>query len=797
MPLGGHTDDGYARLPFDESRSFPAKLHGGALTFIDVDRATADWDQVLSYLQYLPPAVIARTPTVLFRWPEAAAQDSSTLQKASDATADLLAMRHLHPRIGLVQFRVGHAPRITWSGAPMGLNRNDAADLQRARRVELAAFLHWGNAVLRPSSYHYLLPSGHHARTFVRVAEALRGDPRAASALATWLYHGLHRELSTTCVVDTGTLSPIVAELRGAARRARLPVGRDLAIDAYPVSRYEYLRTLRSAEQSWVLAIQSVDSSGGLGARMLSVLKQTVGDQFRLEMLVSRGTAPEATGVPLEEVREGQAPWLSLHDLLDPPVDASEHACTACREEATARIVRIDPLSMSAMALPAPVRIVPSITDGRRNRKLWEGYEQALDQCGGLTPGRSNAISLSGPTHTRAMTVTLDGDAHQVFFEPSFLLDRPTEDRRKLLAERLDELKNPRASRRDAEAARIAEAAHDCTSAPIDVAVFDCEEHDLIETFDRDQIYRDLIEAAGGGSPVIATHDPKGHVDDIAAVGGNALPDEPDHVTVFAFGARTGVSLQRMFLDARDRWPRAAIAGVVLHAHPSDRRYWDGIRNTFKDDTGRSQLLALWLTHLPRRSPIYEEQEFLRSLGRDQVPNHLVSLYERRAQGEDPQPFWGPPSTPLRPTSYYGEKLSPPAVLLALGSAIHFERIVQRRAGTPDWTVFDLPRVFRSYFDGVIQAAVLRWLEPAECWWGDGPADAIQLLQELEHRTKDLVDWKTLLPELLLAAAQSKMPRTAAEFLVGRVDEQDRAAFTDDEWQWVELGRFVCEQNLA
>jgi hypothetical protein len=70
--------------------------------------------------------------------------------------------------------------------------------------------------------------------------------------------------------------------------------------------------------------------------------------------------------------------------------------------------------------------------------------------------------------------------------------------------------------------------------------------------------------------------------------------------------------------------------------------------------------------------------------------------------------------------------------------------------------MIDLPRTFRSFFDGLIHAAVLRWSRPGECWWGDRPRDCTQLIYEMRHQMSE--DWELILPELLLAGLQGKFP---------------------------------------
>ena len=67
------------------------------------------------------------------------------------------------------------------------------------------------------------------------------------------------------------------------------------------------------------------------------------------------------------------------------------------------------------------------------------------------------------------------------------------------------------------------------------------------------------------------------------------------------------------------------------------------------------------------------------------------------------------------------------------------------------------------------------------------------LIGELQGRFPE--DWKLLLPELLLAAAQGKVPDNGVDFLLNQADSQLEA----DEWDadvldYVDLGRVLAER---
>lgn len=651
--------------------------------------------------------------------------------------------------------------------------------LQRARAAELRAFLDWGGAVLRPKGYHYVLPSGHHSRTFIRVAEALRADARAPRAIATWLFHGIHPDRQTSVVLDTGSLTPLVSELNLAAEQAGKRLAATMMLDSYPMSRFEYRRLLGPAEDTWVLGVLSVSSTGTLRQKLQTTLVETVGtNSYRLETLVTRHAPEESRIVVTDADGAGvHAPWVSLHDSSDVPLlPDSEQGCRACEAEASARLVRIDPTNMAAMVLPQPIRIVPQVVDGHRNRTLWETYEE-------IDPEASTAHSFHGPTGTRRNAPRLDGDANQVFFEPGAILAKGGGD---VLVRRLAALKDGlrRAGREDKTPRLISQATRWCVETRPDVVIVDQDERDLFASpatqrpaFETSwaEVQARLTRIFDGAEPQYVFHDSNADGLEATFVDINGAPSRPPatRVAIVALGARTGVTLQRMFLDTRAHWGQGVeIVGVVVHAHPRDLRTWESIRNTFKDHHGRAKLVALWLACIPRRSPIAEEIRLLKLLDDASLSDDTRQHVALRIRHELPATLWSSEEHRLRPTSYFGEGLTAPRVLLAVGSAVQAARQEARTPGNPDWVVFDLPTIFRSYFDGLIHSSVLRWLEPSECWWGDREQDCVHLLQEVEKRSRQDRDWGLLLPELLLAAAQNKIPWAGAQHLLARAEQE-------------------------
>ena len=261
------------------------------------------------------------------------------------------------------------------------------------------------------------------------------------------------------------------------------------------------------------------------------------------------------------------------------------------------------------------------------------------------------------------------------------------------------------------------------------------------------------------------------------------------------------------------------VGGIVLHARPEDLREWSVLNNAF------TRLEALWLTPLPLSSPFEAERELLELAPEAAESRPLLAQRRQYLGGTDPRwehrttdspvdpyaIYWGMPlSTPdgtwvgrdkpkLRPGSRFGDRVRVTTTFAAVGAAMQWARLKAAPKTAPVWQLFEMPAILRSYFDPPIVAAILRWLEPHEAWWGDRDGDASNVLAETLARATD-ADRKLLLPEFLLAAALGKIPHRGREWL--RVEashavwsaehsqEHDEGAepWTDDELEPVRLG---------
>ena len=671
MPFSGvpwARQDAYARLPFDPTKTTGTGLHAGGITFLDLPKTGRSVSTIAGYVDGVPAWLVARSVAVLIRWVEL----GESAQPAADLISNRLASRGIHVPVGLIPFEIGNEPSIRWDSKTQTVFQGDAkgdreADwLNRCRRVELASFLQWGGAVWRPSGYHYRLPSGRHSRTFVRLADAFM-DIRAAPALATWLYHHVAVGEAMALILDSGTLGPLATELRAAAEGTGGSVSPIIGIDSYPPSVLGLQqRIMKMTDGLPTLGIVSVSDTGSLASQLASVLESPGSGVTSaiVEQIVARGL-PEAMSFDPSSPGTVRDPWVSLSN---PGGDPSDPPCEACRDPGAARLVQVDPRSMSAMVLPEPELLVPDLTDARRNSSLWEAYQGEIEPAIGE---RQSWVGLAGPTGTRiAVDSESDLEDTGVFFEPANLALRLD-----LVGRRLVELTDFAVRRtNDPEKTQVIEA-RKAVGDDARVVVLDMAERQLFrESEDWEVLKSQLRPFLSQEATIFAFSGSDGHLG-IEKIEGTEEPQEPRSVLVVALGLRTGVTLHRMFLAARERWPKAEHRGLVFHAHPHDDRVWASARNTFTDHRGIAHLLALWLSYVPRWSPFTEELEFLRA-----IPEELVTgmakrtLTQRRAsleeQGGPSTPFWGPAEQKLRNGSFLGEDLGGPATAAAVGAAL-------------------------------------------------------------------------------------------------------------------------------
>ncbi len=785
----------------------------GGVFFLDMDVEAIEWETVKAVLRRTPPAtlsdasqVIVRSPRLRWRasnepislagrdWPPTVDEVASSVESA---LAD-----HGLPAVAVGAVEMPVAADAQTSTAVSG------EVLARCRAVELDALLRSGNAIWRPTKYHYRLPSGHHTGTFVRIADVFR-DHRAAPALASWLHGSLSQNIAM--VADSGTLMPIVQHLdhvlRLAAIATREFAPRGIAavetLDSYPISRFEYLERFSAFEGLSVLALLSVSSTGRTYRMLRDTLQETTGEHWRAECLVSRGS-DQAQSVPSHVAQGRQAPWLALGEMQ--PIFDGPDSCAECQRVDRARVVEIDPRSFAAMVLPQPTRIMPDIQEGGRNASLFEAYQSHSPTADQVSTGNpcSGVCLTAAEVGPVASSPVLRLPNQGVSFSIEVLLGDPATTR-DLVERRISEL--DALPDRDRDREEIADALQAVRDGQPTAAVCGREQLPIFRPVGGDdEAAKDQVLAiAQSVCPTVESV----FVDDELNAASSCASSQASLLLVVP-GVRSGATLQQLVVRVQDACRELGtppeMHGLAIHAHPADRQTWRALRNTFRGRSGAARLLALWLTYLPRTSPFYDEFRVLSQVqdqwlqgsidGTEALWRERLAWLEPDADAAEPQPspFWSPARQQLRLTSFYGN-LDDRHVLVAVGAAMQSALLRRVDQEVPEWVRFDLPNAFRSYFDGILHASILRWTAPARAWWGADGNECEALIGELRGRFED--DWRFLLPELLLAASQGKIPQAGVDALLVEARMQlVSGSWPPDVLRFVELGRILVEKLM-
>lgn len=821
--------DAYLRL-----RSVGPPIAGGAsstpgpLVFVDVepDQSSDDSERsayLLKRLTEAPPGFFLQASIVLFRWPEHegdeavapppeadsadAEQASASLAAQIDAIRELLQTRFARmPHIGIVRFKVGERPTITWSRERRPVEDDDSL-LKRARNAEIQALLGWGNAVWEPRDYHYVLPSGEHSSAFVRLADSFR-QPRDPSALATWLFQHLVDELAV--IVDSATLLPLVSAIEVAMERAGLSGLQSIYLADYQVNHYELEMLIAdAADAEKVLALISVSSTGATARNMASALGRRQ-QPYTIETLVSRRASRSTQAAKGHGVIA--PPWCELG--LRAETYSSSDTCALCRQAEKSRYVYVDPRSFVPIVLPRPDLMVPAVHQAHKNRALWQYYDRTMGSGIHAKPHQSTQEFRHGRTRLAVRCY------------PHWILDPDRyEDSRSDPSQQIGSYEDFCAELE----ARVSEIASEISSAEQSRQSGDAfvpAEIDLIVVTETDRAspgferFTNLVQRSLGitQSPeIIEVSSPYAdmtrHRESIA---------NKHQILVIALGAITGTSMQQLLVGLHSEIQPSTgaapqIAGLVMHARYESMREWSVLRNAY------TRLHSIWSTPLSLTSPFESEATLLNFVPRP-TDSSAQAFYDARLQflnGLDPDwehrinpaasdvdpwaVFWGMPigisddgggrSSPrLRPGSFFGHQLNAVCTFAAVGSAVQQARLSRRNSTAPSFSQFEMPAILRSYFDAPIIASIVRWIEPHEAWWGDRPTDSANVLAELFARASS-AETKILLPEFLLAAAAGKVSASGMSWLRARAahiiwcTEAGAAAHPDnDPWSEQETG---------
>jgi hypothetical protein len=748
-----------------------ATAAGRSLTFVDLgDDGIRGLARAEDALTDVAPSLV-HLDTLVFRWPSVDVDADGTAQAAADRTVlewlERLRERRLQmfesPTIGAIRFRIGSAPKVLALTGRHDLARpSSAAVLSQCRDAELRALLAVGDAVWRPEGYHFRLPGGQHAATFVRMADAIR-SPRDAAVLATWLAGDLTEHGGV--LADSPTITPIVTELRSFAARSDFDLGPVVFLQDYPRTR---LGVIEAARRSVGLAgcvqgLLSVNSSGRVLDLMSESLDTVAPTAWTLDVMVDKRRSQVRTP-SADRVRF----WVGLDDELAAEASTS---CPLCRDHARARVVFLDPRSFEPFLLPNPVLQAPDEADAYRNRGLFRLVADAQGLAVECLP--SSAISPRGRRERMGVRF-LHG-----------ALTKDIGDFEAVVSERASVILNAQVG----EDEPLGSVLRTMTGA--DLVVVSAE--DMRRGHDPDgnrQVVKTILGALGIPPGHILPIDTRSPNEGLTSESVRALRDSARPV-VLALGSVTGWTLRRLRDTVRQvGGPGSRPNGLVVHSRPQSIREWEAVKAMFD-----GRCAYVWQTFLPWESPLRHEasllSEFLQHLantGRviaddafafaherqsvadpsDQVADWATRLarYEEGDTGLHPAAvFWAPQDLPRHRSDRgpFGRQLDHVSTYVAVAAALHRTRVAGETREGPFWRAFSINEAVRRRYDGVTLAAMLRWLGASEAWWGDTAADAKETAYLVRSFMGDTPDeFEVFLPEVLLATAMGKVHPAAA-----------------------------------
>lgn len=708
-------------------RSFNVPRGRGSVVFVDLSSG-AEAERI----RELPPTVLRepRAKLVFRLATEGGKRELEAILDRWDLPMDAALLTH----------PLGEPPALQPLRGAAEIEPDEAAEIAAgARAIELEALLEWGKAIWRPQRYHFRLPSGEHAPEFAKLADAIRA-PRDARVLASWLLERVRPH--TGFVVDTGTLTPVIEAVQRMMVEAGREPGPVAVLDQYPRNSVDVDTAVEMAagDQGRVVAVVSVNSSGAVRDRLLGAIdrQRESLDEPHVVVMLDKNAGRERLDISTWSPLPGEEPLLRGGVL-------GRDECEHCRSSKRARIISINPYTFDGMLPGQLVPIMPSVTDARANWRLWE----ACSAGQAIAVESRSAAPVPALRASGLMPIRLRID--DLIADPEF---------RALAAQRLEATVAEADGRFRTDSDLVLVPAHE----------LDCEGF-------TDFWAEVKAQVAPNCEPLGFSITAEGFDREVA----DRLA-EADVVTIFAAGAVSGWSLQKALVGVQHthRDHDLEVQGLVLHARPATAREWETLENSF----GHA-LFAGFHSIIPDRSPLAEEKTLLQNLDRSVLRSvEARALFEQRLRlcngesepgGEPAALFYGTgPEAVLTRNSIFGQRLDARAVYAAVAAAMARARATDD-SPAPEFRVFDLAGIARSYYDPLILAATLRWLQAHESWWGWRSIEAERLIAGLLERATS-EDQEILVPELLLAYAQGKVHMAALETILARAEQLQRGA---------------------
>ena len=788
------------------------------LTFVDLySRLRTEYSPGEAQIEELTGAVqshlhlCSRTDLLIFRWPWLVGPVEEIHADQIDTWIHRL-IGHIggepvlgsRIRVGVIQHQVANRPVLRWGRWTPEESEVDGI-IHRVRAVETEAMLRRQNAVWEPKNYHYRLPNGEHSDMFIRVADAIN-EPQDAYVMACWLSEQLRDRIGV--IADTGGLTPLIVQLESFLTRFNWAIGPTAILEAYPAGRPLVRQAIESAHNEntpRIMAVLSVSSTGTLQRNLVDELNRISLDvdatpslDYVLNVIVDRtAIGDNLTGLISDDSTSAESWWTIGRDAHM----ESSGICSLCSDPEKAPLVAVDPRTYGAMALPVPHLVMPDTEHAKAAQLFWE---RASDR-GGL------AIEVNPHPNSRGARAKRSALPVRPLFE---VICQPSE-----LRQLIDQQCSRRAlDERIGSTSLVVVASHDVEQVEISPPLGATE-------FSLEESLREVLNGIGVDSttPIVTANRDTSRSDLASQV---AELGEGDAILIFAWGSVTGLTLRDLKLSVADALLGVGldipVNGLVFHARLSHPKEWTAQENQFYPGA----LENLWNSCFPWTSPIAEEN---RLLNRSDVEGREISglatsfltnrrqfleMYETYADQEDDWSprlelandeanpkyiFWGMSSglhqQSVRGQSLYGKELDCLTAYAAIGSAISYTRFTQQTRAAPRWVMFDMGRIVRSYFDAVIICSMIRWMLPGELWWAerDEKEEVRASVQFLLNQAADYGEQVLLVPELLLACAQGKIPQHAHK------DVRDRAEQLLQEWptdERFDLARGALEVGL-
>ncbi len=818
-------DDTFEEGPDDEPEPATGSDFDTEWTFVDLyTRLRTPHTGSESQIEVLTAAIqdrlhlLSQTDRILFRWPWLIGPEEEPHIQQIDSWIKRLTdpdggepVLHQNMQVGVIQHCIAKDPVLRWTPEPPSDAR---AVLYHFREVELENLLRHYNAIWEPTTYHYRLPSGEHTDIFVRVADAIH-EPQDAYVMACWLSHKLNN--GTGVVVDTGGLTPLLIQIESLLAGVGFKIGPTAILPAYPTGRPIIRRTVEHAlaeTSKNIVAVLSVSSTGTLQQTLTDELERVASSDdidFSLDVMVDRSPVDQLRA---NNVRNGDTVDSWLNNRRESATRSSS-SCELCRDGEKSAVVAVDPRTYGAMTLPSPHLVMPDIHHAMAGQLFWERANLTRGAAIEVNPHPRSKVARGKRTALPVRPI------FELIAHPDELSGIVRQRWSKLTQERYTQIKE---GNEQEELDDIFKRTTLVVTSKNDLEIVKNPRFAGDGHVDFEESLRCVLVGIGLDKelPIIASDDADALSDGIAQM------KSGEAILAFSWGSVTGLTLRHLKLTVADTLLKLgkelSVNGLIFHVRPSTLSEWESQQNQFRPGL----LSCLWSSYFPWRSPLVDETRLidLPELDDATLSESAARFLQGRRrflkmhsmfgdQDDDWSPrfeaetdtahpehiFWGMShcgvhQSNVRGRSLYGKELDCVTAYAAMGSVINYTRLNERPTAAPRWVMFDMGRIVRSYFDAIIICSILRWLQPGELWWGTDRDDADSVIDSVSFlldQAADPDEQVLLVPELLLAAAQGKVPTLAHDTIRDRANDLNAGWPNDSSF---DLARGAAELGL-